>query len=219
MTIRNEQTLKTELVVFLRNSDILSTSERGVTTTTYTTSGTGSSQTITLPNNVVRNIRSIVVTAVTLTPYVDYTPSYGYSSTTITGTFTSGTNNIVVTYDYSTGSNERIFPDYPEIVYLVDQCPRIGFDIEMTKTNIMGIGDFNYMTDSMVTVKIYSKNLKSLDGYIYTLRSAVKSNQRGFYNAPIVYSSTISPPITVEHLNKKVFMKSVDLMLRLKYES
>lgn len=219
MTIRNEQRLKEELVVFLRNSDTLSTTERGVTTTSETFSGTGAPQTLTLTNNVVRNIRSVTVTGTPYTVYTQYTPSYGTTTTTISGTFTSGTNNITVSYDYSSGTNERIFPDYPEIVYLADSCPRIGFDIEMSKTEMIGIGAPNYLTDSVATIKIYSKNRKSIDGYIYTLRNAIKTYQKSFYTFPIVYPSTVSPPMTIDYLNKKVFMSSIDLMMKLNFES
>lgn len=220
MTIRSEQTLKEEMVVFLRNSDILSTSERGVTTTSDTFIATAGQTIFTLTKNVARNIRSVTVQAVSKTCYTDYTPSYGASSSTVTllvGATVGDT--VIVSYDYSAGLAERIFPDYPEIIYLVDQCPRIGFGIEMSKTDIIGIGNPNYLTDCIVTIKVYSKNLKSLDGYIYTLRNAIKTRQKGFYYFPIVYPSTISPAITVEHLNKKVFMKSIDLLMKFNYES
>lgn len=224
MTIRSEQKLKEDIVVFLRNSDILSIAERGVTTKTDTFTATAGQTIFTMTSNIVRNIRTVTVQGNAKKVYAEYTPNYLTASSTVT-LLTGATvgDTVAITYDYSAHSEttkfEGIFPDYPEIVYLADSCPRIGFDIEGNKTEIIGIGNPNYLTDSIATIKIYSKNQKALDGYIYTLRNAIKTNQKGFYYFPIVYASTTSPIMTVEHLNKKVFMKSVDLIMKLNYES
>jgi hypothetical protein len=223
MTYFNIQKAKEELVVFLRNSDILSIAQRGVTTVASEAfSGTGSAQTITLANNTVRNIRSVTVTSVSKRPYFDYTPTYG-TTCTITGTFTAGTNNIIVSYDYSvfslTTKFEGIFPDYPEIKYLVDDVPRIGFDIMATRTNVIGIGNTNWLSDATVQICAYDKNLKNIDGYLNTIRSVIKTNQKNFYHFPIVFISNSGPPIVVEHLNKKVFQKNIDILMRFAFES
>ena len=208
-----------ELVVFLRNSDLLTVSQRGVTTTSENFSGTGSSQIITLSNNVVRNIRSVTVGGTAQAVYRDYTPSYDVSTTTITGTFVSGTDNITVSYDYSSGTTEKVWPDYPQLVYLVDDVPRIGFDFTAHRTEVLGIGSNpNWLSDSLVTVKFYDKNPKSIDGYISTFRTKLKAAQTSFYWFPFVTVTNIGPLITHSELSKKVMERSVDMTLRFGFE-
>lgn len=216
----NMQQIKEEIVIFLRNADILSTTQRGVTNTSEMFSGTGASQMLTLSNNVVRNIRSITVDGTEIKPYLDYTPSYGVATTTVTGTFASGTNNITVDYDYSTGTAEKIWPDYPQLTYIANDTPRIGFDFTAHRTQPIGIGSNpNWLSDALVTIKVYDKNLKNVDSYISTIRSAIKSGQISFYWFPFVTLSSVGPPFLHSELASKVFERSVDVILKFGYES
>jgi len=220
MTTANVQKLKEELVVFLRNSDILSTTERGVTTKTDTFTATAGQTVFTLTQTVARNIRSVTVNAVSKSAYRDYTTSYGASVTTVTlGTGAGVGEPVVIVYDYSAGTVEKIWPDYPELTFLVDNTPRIGFDFTAHRTKILGIGDANWLSDALVTIKVYDKSIKTIDSYLSTIRSKIKTNEKLFYHFPLVYISNMGPPIIHAELAKKVFEKSVDLILRFSYES
>ena len=225
MTQKSVVSAKEEFLVFLRNSNILSTAVRGVTTVASETfSGTGSSQTLTLANNVVRNIRSVTVTSVAKKAYLDYTPTYG-STTTIAGTFTSGTNNIVVSYDYSLATTEKVWGDYPEIKFVVDDAPRVGFDWMIMNNEPMGLGGSGYLNDAIISVKLYAKSLKAIDQYVDLLRTAIFTNQKLLYHFPFINVRSVSP-IIITRVNegenvlaKKVFVKNVDIQLRFQYES
>lgn len=220
MTVFSDQLMKTDLMVFLRNSDILSIAVRGVTTVSETFSGTGSSQTITLTNNIVRNIRSVNDGAAKYA-YFDYTPTYA-ATTTIVGTFTAGSSNITVTYDYSTSMNERIWPDYPELAnpeITVNSFPRVGFEFLAKNTQVIGIGNPNYLVDAMVSVKFYDNSTKSLDNYITLFRQAVKTNQKSLYSFPFMHTGTTGPVITHADLAYKVKEKTVDWYLKFRFES
>ena len=57
----NAQQIEDELVVFFRNSDVISTAIRGVSTVTEEFNGTGAQTDFTLANSNVKNVRTITV--------------------------------------------------------------------------------------------------------------------------------------------------------------
>jgi len=221
----NLQKVKNELVVFLRNSDIFTTTQRGVTTQTDTFTATAGQTIFTLTKNVARNIRSVTVQSVSKSAYVDYTPSYSATSTTVTlNTGATLSDSVVIVYDYSAGTLEKIWDDYPEIKFLVNDAPRIGFDFLGFRSKVMGIGNSNWLNDAVITIKVYDKNLKNIDGYLTTIRSVIKSSQVSFYHFQLVYPTSIGPPMlhniqSDTKLAGKIFEKSMDLFLRFNFES
>lgn len=218
MVVLNESKAKEELVVFIRNGDLLSIAERGVTTASQTFSGTGASQTLTLTNNNVRNIRS-VNDGSAKRAYFDYTPTYG-STTTIVGTFASGTNNITVTYDYSAGMVEKVWPDFPELENVkIDDFPRIGIDFVTVNPTILGIGDPNFITNALLDLRVYHKNQKTIDSIITSAKTLLKANQKKFYYFPLVHAGTSGPLLAHKELVSKVKERSVQVLLKFAYES
>ena len=220
----NMENMKTEMVVFLRNSDILSTAQRGVTTTSNTFVSTASQTLYTLPSNVVRNIRTVVSDGSFQFAYEHYTPDYKAAGTTLTFlTGRSENDSVVITYDHSAGTKEKVFPDYPQIEYLVDDVPRVGMGLIGPKTRIISIGSPNYFTDCIFRIKVYDKNLKNMDNYITTIRSAVKAAQLDFFHFQILTPTNVGPELLHDissgtKLTGKVFEKSVDLTGRFSYE-
>ena len=107
--VLNEYEILEELSVGLRNADILTTTERNVTTENITGTINGTSLAPTRTD--IKNVRFITVNSTTLTPYTDYTIDYDSDSGSINQiTFTSTQNgNYVVRYDYG---SDRIHPDY-----------------------------------------------------------------------------------------------------------
>lgn len=231
MATADQQKMKTEMVVFLRNSDILSTAQRGVTTDSSVATATASQTLFTISHNVVRNIRYVTVNGASKSAYTDYTPDYKAASSTVT--FLTGLTNgdkVDIGLDYSSGTVEKIWSDYPEIEYLPSAIPRVGFDIIAQRTEPLGIGDTNWLTDAMMTIKVYDSNLKAVDGYITTIRSKVKAAQRAFYHFPLITIGNVGPPLLHDFVSKvqnsgkarlagKVFEKAIDLICRFNYES
>ena len=220
----NIEDVKTEMVVFLRNSDILSTTQRGVTTTSNVFTATASQTVFTLSNNVVRNIRYATVDGTTKSAYTDYTPDYKTLSSTLTfGTGLTAGELLDVGFDYSSGTKEKVFPDYPELVHLPSSIPRIGFGITGFRTQALSIGDSNWFNDALITVKVYDSYLKNIDGFITTLRSKIKAAQLSFYHFQTIRPKNIGPELLHDIRNKtelsgKVFEKAVDLIARFNFE-
>ncbi len=78
--VLNTYNVKEELLVFLRNQDIISTTNRGVTTVTGTFSGDGSATVFTLLNHPVKNVRTVTVGGSSQSFGHDYSVSYGSES-------------------------------------------------------------------------------------------------------------------------------------------
>ena len=231
MSTTNMEDLKTEMVVFLRNADILSITQRGVTTTSNVFTATAAHTVFTLSNAVTRNIRYATIDGVSKEAYTDYAPDYKSISSTLT--FTTGLTAgelLDVGFDYSAGTKEKIFPDYPVIEYLPDSIPRVGFEIIGFRTKPISIGDTNWLSDALISVKVYDKNLKNIDNFITTIREKVKSAQLSFYHFQLVTPTNIGPALLHDFSTKgrfagkaalagKVFEKALDLLARFNYES
>lgn len=224
MTTIAMEKARQEFLVFLRNSDILSTTQRGVTTKTDKFVATAGQTVFTLSSFTVRNVRSVLVNSVAKLPYKDYNPAYnqGIASTI---TFLSGltlSDTVDIQYDYSSGTAEKVWPDYPEVLFLPTNCPRVGFDFISMRTTPIGIGATNWLTDALVRVKFYDLGTyKTIDQFISTLRSKLKAAQKSFYHFQIAYVTDLSPVnITLNVANiGKVFERFVDITMRFAFES
>jgi len=216
--------LRQEILVFLRNSDILSTTQRGVTTKTDTFTATAGQTVFTLTSYTVRNIRSVTVASVTKNAYFDFTPAYNQGSAS-TVTLHSGAtvgDSVAIQYDYSSGLIEKIFPDYPISTPLFPtDLPRIGFDFEASRTTPIGIGSPNWLTDYLVRIKMFEYgNYKNIDATLTVLRTKIKAAQKSFYHFQLATVSSMGPVIS--HTAEKrgaVFERFLDLECRFGFET
>ena len=102
--------LQEELIVFFRNQDVISTTDRSATTTTNTFTATGGT-TFTLTNTSgMRNVRYVTVGGDTKTMYRDMTPSYVAGTIAFTAA-PSTSSEVVINYDKA--SSDRIYGDLP----------------------------------------------------------------------------------------------------------
>jgi len=224
MSTFNMKKVREELMVFLRNSDILSTTQRGVTTATDSFTATLSQTLFTLTNYTVRNIRSVTVNAVAKSVYQDYTPTYntGSASTVTLGTASALSDAVSIQYDYSSGTTEKVWPDYPEIIFLPTSCPRIGFDFISMRTKPIGCGSVGWITDALVRIKFYDLGTYlTIDDFITTFRAAVKAAEKNFYHFQIAWIGDMGPvnPVIENVGTKKVFERYNDMTLSLAFES
>jgi len=203
----NVQNIKQEQLVFLRNQDIFSVSERGVTTAnaTGTLSGTN---TITIAVSAIKNIRSVTVDAVAKSFGTDYTVAYNAANCVIT--FTSNqTGDYTVPYDHGT---DKIYPDFPRDDLTIDSYPRIAIDLLNISTEAFGIGGEDFISDIPFTVVVYSDKSNDLDGYIDSIRSAYLSNAKGFYYLRFVKPTLVGPTINSQDKKDEIMQKNLDLM-------
>ena len=128
--------IKQELVVLLRSADLISISDRGVSTETDTgTFSTDLTHLLGTSPTLVKNVRSVVVSASPLSFGTDYLVNY----TTGLITFTSAQSG-AYTIIYDQGSNDSIFPDFPQPHLKLSDFPRIAVDIIGSTSNEIVIG-------------------------------------------------------------------------------
>jgi len=218
MTVINPNQIKSELVVFLRNQDILTITQRGVTTTTYaaTIAGAGTA-TITRIN--VKNIRSITVDATTLAFGTDYTVNYGTGATGSNCVVTFASNQsgaLVITYDYGT---DKIWPDFPRDDLSISSYPRIAVDILNMPSDAFGIGGSQFISDINFTVVIYDDNSDDIDSYIYSVRNKFISNAKSFYYLKFIKPTLTGPMISDPEKRDEIMQRNQDFMSMFNTES
>ena len=209
----SEVMITRELVNYLRNKDIFSTTLRGVVTGSDTGSIT-SSTTITLTRSNAKNIRSVVVAAVTLV----YGRDYMWSGTNTITLTTARTGSYTVTYDY--GNTDKIFPDLPQNLTALADFPRIGLQWLGATT---GPGGFGLVDVSTVEVRIsvYAFGSDDLAGYLDAVRAALRADKANFwYLGSYVQVTGVGPRLLedLEVSKKKLMHQNIDIEGRLRYE-
>ncbi len=210
----NIQNIKKEMVNFLRNQDIISTTIRGVTTQTDTGTFAGDS-TYTLDTNptITKNVRS--VTRGTLLAYgEDYTVNF------LTGviTFTVAQTG-AYTIIYDTGNSDRLYPDFPRDDLTINSYPRIAVDILSAPIDAFGIGGDSFISDVAFTIVVYDDNSDDLDSYIQTIKDLYVANAKNFYYLSFVKPTLIGPTINSPDKRDEIMQKNLDILGMFNVES
>ncbi len=202
--------IKQEQVVFLRNNDVFSTAERGVTTTTQEASLSGT-KIITISATAVKNIRSITVASVPKFVGTDYTvvyPKKGITDCVIT--FGSNqTGAYVVTYDYGT---DKIHPDFPRDDLTISSYPRIAVDVINAPIEPLGIGGSSFISNIGMTIVIFANNSDDLDSYVQTIKTLYVSNAKNFFYLGIVQPTLVGPTINSPDKKDEIMQKNIDIL-------
>ncbi len=209
----NIQNIKQEQIVFLRNQNILTTTQRGVTTANATGTLSGTS-TITISTAGVKNIRSITVAAVSKSFGTDYTVAYGISSTVITFV-AAQTGDYVVSHDYGTDS---IYPDFPRDDLTINSYPRIAMDILTINTDAFGIGGSDFISNINFTVVVYADGPDEIDGYVQAIKDAIRGNAKLFYYVNFVKPTITGPLISSPDRSDEIMQRNTDFQVMFQEE-
>ncbi len=225
MTTMDTEQIRDEICQFIRMSDVLSTSVRGVTRTVSTyTVGVGGEATHTFTGNIpVKDFKSLKVDSTDYYYLRDYTINWD------TGVLTWNTPLIagqVVVYSIDWGNTDKIFPDFPRDGITFDSFPRVGIDLTSVSTEPRGLGGTVHMSDLLVTITVWvsaEKNnvtnfggLVDLESTINLIRSSMRTNAKSFYTFPYIYPKGQSPLIRGK--NDKVLQRSGDFFIRFRIE-
>lgn len=194
-----------EIVNFIRNQDIFTTSTRGVTTTTETFSGDASETHFTVSNTPLANIRSVQVNSVLQTYGKDYKLNTS-NQIIFTSAPASGSDNISVQYDY--GDDQKILPEWDQSLVTVSKYPLIGVHLTSGRSvDASSDGNVN-ISDFLVSFYVYAKKKDGLNNYARDLRKAILNNKKNFYN--LRYVTPISYGPIVPQDNNKVYLRTVE---------
>lgn len=209
--------IKTEIVVFLRNQNVLSISTRGVTTVTELFSGTGALQDFTLAQITLKNVRQVLVSTVPQTFGTDYTVNYTTGTVHFNTAPPLAANNVSVQYDY--GSTDRIFPDFPQPHLKLATFPRIAVDVMGGTTSEYALFADGTVSEYNLTVACYSKDQDEVESMIAAVRTAFMDNKKLFYYSPFITPTATGPIIISPFGADKIFERNQDLNIRFVYES
>jgi len=198
--------IKQEQLNFLRNSDVFTITQRGVTTQTDTgTFSSAATHTLATSPTTAKNIRSI--TRGTLLTYgEDYTVNF------LTGVITfivAQTGSYTISYD--TGS-DKIYPDFPRDDLTINSFPRIAIDILSAPIEPFGIGGDSFISNVALTIVVYDKRSDDLDSYVQTIKDLYVSNAKNFYYLNFVKPTLIGPTINSQDKKDEIMQKNIDIL-------
>lgn len=204
--------MREELVFFLRNSDVLTISERGVTTASDTgTFASDSTHLINVSN--LKNIRSITVGGSPLIFGTDYTydtefDDSGTKKTKIT--FASAqTGAFTIPYDFGT---DKIWPDFPRDDLSISSYPRISIDTQDSGTDAFGIGGNDYISDIAITVVVYAKTTAKVSELVSDIRQKLITANQGFFYFKFLKPVGVGPIIVDPTSKKEIVSRSIDFL-------
>ena len=211
----NHLQIKEELLNRIRSADIISTTLRGVTTATETFSGNGVLTTFTLAQSGIKNIRTVSISSVTKTALVDYT--YTLTETDATNKVinfevapASGTNNISISYDYSS-SGDLIYDDFS--MYTIkseDKFPRIAFDIISESTRDKALQGAIYQSTLQLQFSIFGRGKNETENIVTSLRDFLVTNKLSFQRVNYLATRGVSRmDVWLDGDTFKIFKKSL----------
>ena len=208
------QDIKTELAVFLRNSNIYTTTQRAVVTTSQT--GTISGSTITISRSDVKNVRSLTVANVTKVFGTDYTTNYDDAGAATITFATTQSGTVLVSYDYGT---DKIFADLPRNDLTLSNFPRIGIDIIGDNSEDIELGAGTKLTTLTFSIYVYDFKAEAIDDTLKLIRTAMMQNQKLFYYQKYVNRIRTGPLLIFQEYGKtKIMLKAVDYVSKYNLE-
>jgi hypothetical protein len=215
-TVIDYNEIKEEIVVKLRNANILSTTQRNVTTVVETFDGNDLTIDFVLSNSNLKNIRTITISSVAQDFGSDYTVNYKTATVTFLSAPATGSDNISITYDYGT---DRIFTDLPKNTLTVNNFPRIGVDIIGDNSDENELSGDTKITNISFSIVVYSVDTDDIDTCLKAIRTLMLTEQKNFYNLRYVQRLLTGPLLLfAESNNQKIMQRNVDYLSRFNIE-
>jgi hypothetical protein len=211
VVVLDQNEILEEVVVGLRNADILSTTQRSVTTVSDTGNFIVETSNLQLANTGVKNVRSVTTNNVLRTNYTDYTVDYDYTGNTCRITFTTPQTSgwsYAVQYDHGT---DRIFTDFPRRDISISSFPRITVSLINIASQPGGFGNVNENRYD-ITMVAYDPEKRNVRSYIKKLRTWIVTNQNALHNLKVI-KPTFVGPIGIGEFEKfkdRIFQQNID---------
>jgi hypothetical protein len=203
--------LKTELVYLLRNSDVMTTTERNVTTQTDEDTLDGDT-TYTIARTNVKNIRSITIDTTVLRYGEDYTVNADkVSGTTIVCEITfnaAQSGEMTLVYDYG---SDKIFNDMPRKDLTMSSYPRISIEEISKQTDALSVGGKDFISNRLYTITVFSENQEYIEEKIETIENLIMTNAKTLYYSYFIRPTGRGPIIKTDNRNQIIIQKNVDL--------
>ncbi len=210
-----------EMTVFLRNQNIFTVSERGVTTVTDEFDGDAAETDFQINRTNVKNVRTVTVGGAGQSFGTDYLVNYNDANDKTTITFSSapgsGTDNVDIQYDYGT---DTIFPDFPKPDLTLSDFPRIGFGDISERSQPGQAGAGTNLTENVISIIVYEINKRNLRSRRKSLKDAILSNELNFFYVTEIRYLGSGPVLKspFEFGRDKVNQQNVDFIIPHEFE-
>lgn len=202
---------------FFRNSDIMTISQREVTTVTETFNGDNSTTDFVVSNTNLKNVRSVTVDSNPQTKYTDYDIDWNNNTISFTSAPATGTDNISIEYDY--GSTDHIFMDFPREDISLSSYPRVGFDFISNVTTQESTGSDLHQTRSLLSVTVFGTTKKEIETILFNLRTVVFNNKIDITpEIPLLITQGLGPLIEEEDRGNKIMSRTMDFIAPFQFE-
>ena len=210
MSVRDQRDVLEEVVVSIRNADVLSVAVRGVTRETVTGSLTGSDE-IDLEKGNVKNVKTVLIGGVGTS---DYTVNYKTGVITLNNAVT---DNYSVTYDFGP---DKIFSGYPRSDLTINSFPRIAVEYVDIQSNVGGFGNVN-VNKHDISVVVYDADKENIREVMFNIRTWAVNNQNTLKYLRLLKPVMTGPIMIAGEFNKfkdKVMKQNFDVAGLLDYE-
>jgi len=198
--------LKEEMVIRLRNADILSVGDRGVTTSQDTgTFVAANSHTLATNPTLLKNVRDITVGGSPLTWIDDYTVNY---STGVISFVNAQSGAYVINYDQ--GSTDKLFPDYPQEYLKREDFPRVGMGLDLATAVDAALGGAsNTWSNIRASVICYDLSQKNVDEIATKIKDFFMSNKKVWKEVDYIRYVGFGPMLPSTFGKDKCFQRNV----------
>jgi hypothetical protein len=220
ITAINLNDVREEICHKFRNSDIFTTTIRGVTTVTENSTATAGQTAITPAHSNLKNVRSLTIDAAAKYFINDFTINFETGVITLLSALTGG-EAIALQYDYGT---DKIYPDMARDNLTLESYPRIGIKVLSMSSESLGLGGLAHISDITITIYVWMPANKTstiagglggnndLELYLKTARSVLLNNAKGFYSFPFICARSTGP--IMPSTNNKIIQISQDFSAR-----
>ena len=221
MTI-SKRDIKKELTNYLRNSDIISPTDRGVTQFTENFSGDGIQTDFVLTgtgvgNGGIKNIRTVTVDSVALTFGTDWVMSDDFQTITFTTAPAIGVDNVEIEHDYS-ATGDKIYPDFNKVITENSTFPIIGFDILATISEGISLGGSAFRSTLQISFVGYERGANASDDLIEEIRDKLFQNRLNWFYLNYLRPDNEGPLLKVDGTNDKIFQRNTDWEAAFEFE-
>jgi hypothetical protein len=219
MSTINYNFILLELLNELRNEDILSIAERGVTTTTDSFDAAGGAEVFTLTESGVKNVRSVVHEGTTLSFGTDYTFNYTLGNIVSVSVSKELTLNDEVDIAYDYGTTDGVYSDWSRPDLTLSSYPRLSFNYVTLDTEVIAVGGVQSF-NPRIQFRIMDFGVENTQNKMNTLRSYLKTKQQGLYYSNIlrIVGGTPCDLVRDEGKGNKIYQMNIDVINELNIE-
>lgn len=205
----SQDNLKTEIAVFLRNNDVMTITDRQVTTDTIEDTIDATEYIINKSN--VKNIRKVEIDTDTLNFGKDYKVNYNHGpENDCKLTFTiNQTGNIKITYDYGA---DRIFTDRPRDDLKINSYPRISVEEISKSTNPLSLYGQDFISERIFQITVFAENQDYIETVIEKIEQLFRTNAKKMYHSKWVYPTSKGNLQKSPNRSDTILSKNVDLL-------